>query len=279
MRPIARFLGTAVLAAILLETAPPPARARLEEVLVTHGGTDDAVVERATGERWWLDVRQDCLGIRDCVGRTVLLWSPAAGITTESRLLVPERGLSCPIWQADTLDRAAPPRYSGDPPGAAVRALRQALETLDYDCGRPSPSWTPETALAFQRFREARRLDASPRGLRRAVISLALEVIRGRPAIAASPRLARILSDQLDPLVAYLSRPVGAGARWEPPTWIRAVAEDGACVTLGDGTRWQPAAEPRARVTRWRDGDEVVACSGRLVNGRTGEMVWATRLE
>ena len=109
--------------------------------------------------------------------------------------------------------------------------------------------------------------------------SLALDVMRGRQATGTSQRLARIISDQLDALVSYLSRPGSAGARCGPPTWVREIAEEGALVTLADGTRWQPAAELRVLVARWQDGDELVACSGRLVNYRTGEMARATRLE
>jgi hypothetical protein len=264
----------------LLALAPPPARAVVEEVLVTQAGTDDAVVDRAGGERLWLDLHQDCLALRGRVGWTALLWSPDSNVTTRSLLLLPEWDASCPIWQVDTLPPAKPARPAPEVPLEGLRAMRQALEWLGYDCGPPAqPGWTPEAGLAFLRFREGKRLDASPQGMRRAVTSLALDVMRGRQVTGTSQRLARIISDQLDPLVAHLSGPGSAGARCGLPTWIRQVAENGALVTLGDGTRWQPAAELRAQVARWQEGDDVVTCSGRLINARSGEMARATRLE
>jgi hypothetical protein len=265
----------------LLALAPPrPACALVQEVVVTHAGTDDAVVDLASGERLWLDLRQDCLALRGRVGWSVLLWSPEPQVSTRSLLLLPEWDLSCPIWQVDTLPPAKTARIALEAPTEGLRAMRQALELLGYDCGPPAEAgWSPEAGLAFLRFRESKRLETSPQGLRRAVTSLALDVMRGRQASGTSQRLARIISDQLDALVSHLSSPGSAGARCGAETWLRSVADEGALVTLGDGTRWQPAAEQRAQVARWQDGDALVACSGRLVNVRTGGMARATRLE
>jgi len=275
---VRRLVSGLVLA--LLALAPPPAQALVEEVVVTHAGTDDAVVDLASGERLWLDLRQDCFALRGRTGWRVLLWSPDPYVSTRSLLLLPEWDLSCPIWQVDTLPPAKRAKAALEVPTDGLRAMRQALELLGYDCGPPAEAgWNPEAGLAFLRFRESKRLETSPQGLRRAVTSLALDVMRGRQASGTSQRLARIISDQLDPLVAHLSRPGGPGARCGATTWLRSVAEDGTLVTLGDGTRWQPAAEQRARLAHWQDGDELVACSGRLVNVRTGEMARATRLE
>jgi hypothetical protein len=265
----------------LLTLAPLPARALVQEVLVTHAGTDDAVVDLASGERLWLDLRQDCFELRGRTGRTVLLWSPDPFVSTQSLLLLPEWDASCPIWQVDTLapGRSAK-RIPPEVPIEGLRAVRQALEWRGYDCGPPAQwGWTPEAGLAFLHFRESKRLETSPQGLRLALISLALDGMRGRQASGTSQRLARAISDQLDPLVLHLSRPGAVGGRCGAATWLRSVAGDGALVTLADGTRWQPADESRARVALWQDGDDLVECSGRLVNVRTGEMARATRLE
>ena len=265
----------------LLALAPAPARALVQEVVVTHAGTDDAVVDLASGERLWLDLRQNCLVLRGRAGWTVLLWSPDPFVSTRSLLLLPEWDASCPVWQVDTLSPAkSAKQIPPEVPTDGLRAMRQSLELLGYDCGPPAEAgWNPEAGLAFLRFRESKRLETSPQGLRRAVTSLALDVMRGRQASGTSQRLARIISDQLDALVSYLSRPGSAGARCGATTWLRSVADEGALVTLADGTHWQPAAGQRALVARWQDGDDLVVCSGRLVNARTGEMARATRLE
>jgi hypothetical protein len=281
-RRLVTGLALSLLVLSLLAVAAAPARALIEEVLVTRAGIDDVVVDRAGGGQLRLDLHQDCLALRGRVGWSLLLWSPDAAISTQSRLLLPELDLTCPIWQVDTLEQAKPAKRPAPAPEPVegLRAMRQSLEWLGYDCGPPAqPGWTPEAGQAFLRFRESKRLEASPQGLRRAVTALALDVMRGRQATGTSQRLARIISDQLDALVSCLSHPGGADSRCGPPTWIRGIAEEGALVTLADGTHWQPAAELRALVARWQDGDEVVVCSGRLVNVRTGELARATRLE
>lgn len=280
-RASVRRLVPGLLLSLIALALPQPARALVQEVLVTHAGTDDAVVDLPSGERLWLDLRQDCFELRGRTGWTVLLWSPDPFVSTRSLLLLPEWDATCPVWQVDTLSAGkSAKRIPPDAPIEGLRAMRQALELLGYDCGPPAEAgWNPEAGLAFLRFREGKRLETSPQGLRRAVTSLALDVMRGRQPTGTSQRLARIISDQLDALVSFLSRPGSAGPRCGAPAWLRSVAEAGALVTLADGTRWQPAAESRARVARWQDGDELVVCSGRLVNTRTGEMARATRLE
>lgn len=276
-----RRLVPGLLLSLITLALPQPAHALVREVLVTHAGTDDAVVDLPSGERLWLDLRQDCFELRGRTGWTVLLWSPDPFVSTRSLLLLPEWDASCPIWQVDTLPAGkSAKRIAPEVPTEGLLAMRQALELLGYDCGPPAKAgWNPEAGLAFLRFRESKRLETSPRGLQRAVTSLALDVMRGRQASGTSQRLARIISDQLDALVSHLSSPGSAGARCGATTWLRSVADQGALVTLADGTRWQPATGSRALAVRWQEGDSLVACSGRLVNVRTGEMARATRLE
>jgi hypothetical protein len=209
-------LVSGLLMSLLALALPHPASALVQEVVVTHAGTDDAVVELASGERLWLDLRQDCLLLRGRTGWTVLLWSPDPEVSTRSLLLLPEWDATCPIWQVDTLPAGkSAKRIPPEVPTEGLLAMRQALELLGYDCGPPAEAgWNPEAGLAFLRFRESKRLETSPQGLRRAVTSLALDVMRGRQASGTSQRLARIISDQLDALVSHLSSPGSAGARF-----------------------------------------------------------------
>ncbi len=263
----------------LLVSAAPAARAAVEEVVVTRFGPDMAVIERPSGERWRLGLGTGCrLDQRGFQSRAVLIWSPAGALTTEARFLVPELDLSCAIAAVDSLAPAKPAAAVPEPV-EGLKAMRQALELLGYDCGPHTESpWNAETGQAFLAFRQSRRLESTPQGLRRAVTSLALDVMKGRQPTGTSLRLARVISDFLDPLVAWLSRPGAAGAHCTAPTWIRQVAEDGSLVTLGDGTRWQPLAEDRALAARWQASDDVLVCSGRLVDARTGEMVRAVQV-
>jgi hypothetical protein len=274
MSNVRRHARAACLAAALVLLATPALASQIEEVRITHAGLDDAVVERPSGERWWLDVRQTCFPLRSYVGRTVLAWAPSLLFRGETRLLLPELGTTCPVWSADSLGGGGRPLAPPEPV-EGLRAMREALELLGYDCGPPGREWTPEAGQAFTKFRETKRLDSSLHGLRRAVTSLALDTMRGRQTTGTALRLSRIMSDHLDPLVERLSRPGPGNSKCSLPTWIRRVAEDGSLVRLADDTSWVPARKSWPVVAGWQASDDVFVCSSRLVNWRTGEMVYA----
>jgi hypothetical protein len=265
---------TALLAAV------PIAHAAVEEVVVNKVGEDRIEIQRASGERWRVGLSEDCrLQLAWFQGGGLLVWSATGSMTTEARLLVPERDLTCAIAELDSLAPAKPSKSVAVEPIEGLTAMRRSLELLGYNCGPPSDSpWSTEAAQAFLRFRESKQLDASPQGIRRAVTSLALDGMRGRQPSGTSLKLARIISDYLDPLVAWLTRAGAAGTRCGAPTWIRKVAADGSLVTLADDTNWQPLTGDRALVARWQASDDVVVCSRRLVNARTGEMARAVQI-
>ena len=140
-------------ALVLLSLSAPAARSGVEEVVLQRAGQDDAVIQRGSGERWRLDLRQGCrLDLRGYVGRTVLLWSPGPRLSTESRLLLPELDLSCPVWGLDSLARGRHPAAAPPEPTEALQALRQALELLGYDCGPPA-----QTGSRLMRIMATRR--------------------------------------------------------------------------------------------------------------------------
>ena len=262
-----RSLPLPSLALLALAVWADGTSAHIEEVLVTHAGTDDAMIQRPSGECWWLDLRQDCFGIRNFKGRTVLLWSPTADVTTAARLLVPELDASCPIWQADTLRRNARPSYASDVPGAGLRAVRQALNLLGYESDLSHPGWTPEAALALRRFCSARGLVASPDGMRRVLVALALEIVRDRRVTPDATRLARLLSEQAGLLARYLAR-VGDGS---PPRaaptrvdFVAPTARSSVSATARAGAR------SRRRGPSWPSGRRAIRSLRATAGSRTG---------
>jgi hypothetical protein len=262
---------------VLVLAAASTARATLEEVTVVKTSAGEAVIESATGERWRLQLDSEChfdwLGLE---GRPVLVWSRLDQLGPDSRVLVPETDFTCAVGEVDSLARAKHPMSAMVEPVEGLQAMRRTLELLGYDCGPLSETgWTLDAAQAFRRFRESKRLDTSSQAMRRAITALALDGMRGRQPTGTSLRLSRIISDNLDALVAWLTRPGAAGARCGAPTWIRQVAADGSLVTLADGTRWQPRPEQQPIVGHWQSGDDVLVCSGRLIDARTGEMARA----
>ncbi len=263
--------------ALLACIAGPASAGSLEEVILSGSGYDDVVAERASGERLRLDVRGCSEDMRGLVGRAALLWSPGAELAPESRLLIPEFNLSCRILRVDTLESARAARPALPAPEDGLRAARQALELLGYDCGRPGSEWSPEADQAFQRFRRSKGLDAGDQGLRRTVTALAMESVRGRQASGTGMRLARILTDQRDALARWLARPgSGGGAGCGETAWIRTV--EGPDLTLSDRSRWEAVPAGRSVAATWSPGDAVTVCSGRMIHWPTGAMVTVSAL-
>ena len=266
-------------AAVLLASSAASAQAEVEEVMLIRASEDDAVIERANGDRYRLDLRQSCPVAQGLTGRKVLLYSAHPFRGGEARLLVPQFDQDCRVLRADSIGHVKPAAAPVSP-DAGLRAVREALELLGYNCGARAPVWGTDAAQALLRYRESRKLDSSANGLRRTLTALALDVMGGRQATGTGLRVSRAITDHAPEVTDFLSgADGGAGAATcSEPTWVRARAEDGARITLADGTVWEPAADKRERVAAWPSSDDVLACSGRLVNVRTGEMVRATRL-
>jgi hypothetical protein len=271
LRPVPSLLALVALALCAPRPAPA-APATLEEVTLGRTGYDDALIERASGERYRLDLRGCNADLRGYGGRTALLWCPVPGPTVESRLLVPDFDLDCAVWKVDTLELSRHPRAAQARPEEGLTAMRQALEMIGYDCGPPGTGWGRDAAVAFLRFRESKRLDATEQGMRRAITSLALDVLRGRQATGTGLRLSRILSLQIDALTRWLLAGGQGRAGCTEPAWIRSTGADGRLIALSDGTTWR-VTTASDDAPRWTSGEQVTVCVGRMIYWPTGEMV------
>jgi hypothetical protein len=264
----------ALLASLLLAT---PARAGVERVWVTRGNEDEVTVQRANGDLWRLGLDRQCPLLSAVSSRVLLIQFSVSFPGPEPRILVPELDLACRVTRADSIGHRAPPAPR-ETPERGLAAMRETLEGLGYNCGPLAlHGWTPEAAQAFSRYRESRRLDASAQGMKRAVTALAIDALGGGRSLSASgQRRSQAIAGESDEIVAYLMR--GGSAECDEPTFVRSVAADSAYFTLVDGSVWDVELRLRGPVAGWLASDAVMACGGRLVNLRTGEMARATRL-
>lgn len=262
-----------VLSALALTGAAVPARAWVEEALVVRITDQSAVVQRASGDLWALDLGNRCLVLNGYQGRSILIFGPTAGSSAEMKLIAPEYDITCPVMRADSLGRPGHAAEAMEAPVDGLGAMRQALELLGYNCGTGSElPWGPLSGDAFRRFREGRKIESSPHGLRRGVTALALEVMRTQRSSGTSLKLAQTISNYLDPIVAWLASPGAGRSRCGTPTWITKIESDGSLVSLGDGSKALIAEQDRARVAQWQSSDDLFVCSERLVNWRNGEL-------
>jgi hypothetical protein len=251
-----------------------PARAAIERVWITRASQDEITVQRANGDLWRLGLNRQCPELSGVWGR-VLIHYDVAFPGPEPRILVPELEVACRATRADSVGHRAPP-VPKETPERGLRAMRETLEGLGYDCGPlTTRGWTPDAARSFTRYRESRRLDASPQGVKRAVTALAIDAL-GRGTSASRQRRSQAIADESAEIVDYLFK--GGSAECDEPTFVRGVAPDSSYFTLVDGTVWNVEVDLRGVVAGWLAGDGVMACGGRLLNLRTGAMARATRL-
>lgn len=252
-----------------------PARAAVERVWITRGSQDEITVQRANGDLWRLGLNPECPGVYGYSNR-ILIHYAVTFPGSEPRILVPELDLACLATRADSVGHRAPPRPK-QTPERGLTAMRETLEGLGYDCGPLAVrGWTPDAARAFTRYRESRRLDASQPGLKRAVLALAIDALGGRSPNASGQRRSQAIAEESAEIVDFMIH--GGSAECEEPTFVRGVAADSSYFTLVDGSVWNVEARLRGAVATWLSGDGVMACGGRLVNLRTGQMARATRL-
>lgn len=268
--PTARILAVALALAAML--AAVPARAELEEVLVTSASERHVMVRRENGEIWRLDFGSTCPYAPGFGQQRLLLYTERGIMEAGARLLSPAIGTDCQAVRADSVKRSpSAPRPAS--PDVGLRAVREALELLGYDCGPiDRRGWLPQTGTAFRAFRESRRLPGGTHDVQRAITALALDVMKRGSGTGL--RLSRILTDERDRVARWLQDSAG-GTGCGEPAWIRTIAEDGR-IGLSDQSSWR-ASDAATVGTRWQLGDEVRTCSGRMVNARTGEMVAVTR--
>jgi hypothetical protein len=273
MRP---FRASSV-AVLLLAWSATAACAGVEPVLVRQCSEEDAVVQRFGGDLWRLLLSRRCLSLQGYVGREVLVQTRADFPGPEVLVLVPDLDLTCRVFHADFVGRAAPPP-AVIRPDAGLAAMRETLEAMGYYCGPLAVhGWTFDAALAFTRYRESRRLDGTEHGLRRAVTAIAIDALGGRRPSGSGLRRSKRIAGESDEIVSFLVR--GGSVECGEPTFVRGIAADSSYFTLLDGSVWDVLPARRGAVATWLAGDGVVACNGRLVNLRTGEMARATRLQ
>ncbi|HET7224406.1 MAG TPA: hypothetical protein VFK69_01735 [Candidatus Eisenbacteria bacterium] len=259
--------------ALLPSLAAAPAAAVVEHVVIRSGGKDDAVIERANGDRYRLDLRQSCQAVLGLSGRQALVWSQDGALGPGTRLLIPELDTDCPVFGADSIGHVKP-RREPQAPLEALSAVRAALERLGRPVGVIDPVWNDDVAESFRDFREAHQLDTTPQGVHRALLALAIEVMQGRQATGTGMKISQAIDDDIDVLTDWLTR---GGNVCADETFVRAKSDDKKAVQLGDGTVWQLDQDSYAGVAAWGADDGVLACTGRLVNTHTGAMVHATR--
>lgn len=268
-------------AALLLLLTTRPAAAGVEGVFVKKVMDDKAIVVRSNGDTYLIEKGVGCLSLWRFEGKSVYISSPGLFLGVGSRLLIPDAGQECRIWDSERLGttalgptaRSAPPQANSPVSGDTLVVLRRALRIVGYDVpGEGSPD--DRTKEAFVRYIDSKGHPKTDVGMRLGMLSLAIDVLNKRPtppdALSVADRLSRIAKGE---------SAVPSARGCADGHWIDSVTGSGMLVKLEDGSIWEVDPADAIYSMLWLPTEQILICGQTLIKADNGEKVKATRLK
>jgi hypothetical protein len=268
-------------AALVLLFTTWPAAAGVEAVFVKKVMDDKAIIVRSNGDTYLIEKGVGCLSLWRFEGKSVYINSPGLFLGVGSRLLIPDAGQECRIWDSERLGatalgppaRSTPPQVNSEGPSDAMAVLRRALRIVGYDVpidGTPDD----RTKEAFARYVDSKGHPKTDAGIRLGMLSLAIDVLNKRPSPPDALSIARTLS--------HLAKGESTSQPAKGCTdghWIDSVTGSGKLVKLEDGSIWEVDAVDSINSMLWLPTEEILICGQTLINVDNGEKVKATKLK
>lgn len=153
----------------------------VEAVRVITVADDTAIVARSSGAQHLLELGIGCLGISRWEGRTAYVHSSGLFAGVGSRLVVPENGWDCPIWDSSSVSfRSGAPPTTSPAVQATCADLNYVLIRLGFHpAGSVPSSCTTDTVRGLARAQEAMGYPATGQADDASLAALALAVISG----------------------------------------------------------------------------------------------------
>jgi hypothetical protein len=260
------------------------ALAGAEEVYVAKIMTNDdnAIIVRGNGEAYLIEKGVGCLSLWRYEGKRVLIVSPGLFLGVGSKLLIPEAGQECRIWDSKSLgtwsssapQRLPPPRATST--AQAIQQVQLALSLLGYSPGPRPGVLDDKTLAALRSFQQEKNLVPVGTLSAQTYLALATAVYQARPNDPQALQLAMNLLK-----FAEASRPgLGGSGRsgCEDGHWISSVSSGGEIVILEDGSVWQVDSIDRIVTALWLPTENVIICGNTMINTDNGEKVGVTQL-
>jgi len=248
---------------------------------------DKGIIVRKDGNGYQIEKGAGCLSFWRYEGKQVLISSPGLFLGVGSRLLLPEAGQECRIWDSEDLGT-----WSSLQGGAAESASRQiptgdksrnalilqlALRAVGLDVGPPDGVLGPRTLSALRQFQRANGLAENETLDAPTAIRLSEQIRSKYPDNLRAMELALAL---LNVARGATGTNTGSGSSCEGGHWISSVSGGGEIVVLEDKSVWQVDAIDRVDSGLWLVTEEIVICGGStMINTDTGDRVTVTRLK
>jgi hypothetical protein len=271
-----------VKAALILVLAVNSVAAGVEAVFVKKVMDDKAIIVRANGDTYLIEKGVGCLSLGRFEGKNVYVNSPGLFLGVGSRLLIPDAGQECRIWDSESLGSTAPrpavpspvpPQSKVGESGDGLAVLQRALRIVGYDVPIDGKA-SEQTKEAFARYVESKSHPKTEAGIRLAMLSLAVDILNKRP----SPPDAQAIAVKLYRVAKGESTSTPAKGCTDGH-WIDSVTGNGTLVKLEDGSIWEVDAVDAINSMLWLPTEGILVCGQTLINADNGEKVKAARLK
>ena len=244
---------------------------------------DKAIIVRSNGESHLIEKGIGCLSLWRFEGKQVYINSPSLFLGVGSRLLIPDAGQECRIWDSEFLASGSA-RPSFGSPGASsptfslsgsrglILSVQKALKVLDYDVVADG-ILTDKTKEAFGQYHASKGHPRTEAGIRLSLLSLAADLLNKQP----SSTEALTIAGSLDIAARAATRSSSEGC--VEGHWISTVMASGKLIKLEDGSIWEVDLVDTIYSMLWLPTEEILVCGQTLINTNNGEKVRATLLK
>lgn len=260
------------------------AHARAEEVYVAKVMNDDdnAIIVRGNGEAHLIEKGVGCLSLWRYEGKRVLIISPGIFLGIGSRLLIPEAGQECRIWDSKELGTWSGfvPRLPTMPKVTAtsqtIQYVQLALNLLNYNPGPPDGLLGTKTSDAIKAFQQNKGITPTGELSSQTYLALGMAVYQARPIDPEALRLAINLLTLAKG--AQIGRRQYRTTGCEEGHWISSISSGGEIVILEDRSVWQVDSVDTIDTSLWLPTEDIIICGNTMINVDNGEKVGVSRL-
>lgn len=245
---------------------------------------DKGIIVRGNGNAYLIEKGIGCLSFWRYEGKRVLIVSPGIFLGVGSKLVLPDAGQECRIWNSKELGQwsTSVPKITQQRKRGSTLSKEDiffcqiALGVLNYYTGEPDGLFGEKTKMAMLRFQKEKKLSQTGDVDANTALALSKSINEKFPNKPETLQLA----------IALLNigkRNLGQGYQssgCEDGHWISSVSNGGEIIVLEDGSVWQVDSIDTIDTMLWLPTENVIVCDEiTMINTDNGEKVGVTRLK
>jgi len=244
---------------------------------------DNAIIVRKNGDSYLINKGLGCISFWRYEGKRVLIFSPSLFLGTGSKLIIPEQGQKCRIWESTKLENRSSYLKSDisnqnrkNNEDENIFIVQQSLQLLDFYTNRPDGKIGPSTLGALKLFQRQNDLTASGEIDIETILALSKKIYQKYPKDEKALKIAIKLLNITN--VKEKSSNI-LKSECEDGHWISTVSRDGKIIVLEDKSVWQVNSIDTINTTLWLSTENVIICEDEMINSDNGEKAGVSRLK